>query len=300
MINQELRATGPLSTGAPLTVDRDAFVGGNVSSTSTIGIGGALHVPPPSTVGAGVTYGGLAREAVNVPVPCDCMQRVQIKPIVAAHRPPTNDDGTVGLSPMALANLSTPLRVDLPCGQYYLSRIATTFPLAIVAHGRTALYVDGDVVASAFLALTAASGAELDVFIAGAFMPSGSLVIGSANYPALTRVYVGAKPVLVPATASIAGSIYSTGPLTWGPAEMYGALFAGDFVASQTAAAIHYDRALANAADACPARAGSPCATCADCSNQACVNGSCGACASTADCCAPLICSAGQCLPSVR
>jgi hypothetical protein len=44
-----------------------------------------------------------------------------------------------------------------------------------------------------------------------------------------------------------------------------------------------------------------PCNTCLDCGGQAC-NGAagCGGCASSADCCAPLICSNGQCIDSVK
>jgi hypothetical protein len=39
------------------------------------------------------------------------------------------------------------------------------------------------------------------------------------------------------------------------------------------------------------------CGTCKDCGNQACVNGTCGSCTTNADCCAPLICQGGTCVP---
>jgi hypothetical protein len=47
--------------------------------------------------------------------------------------------------------------------------------------------------------------------------------------------------------------------------------------------------------------AGSPaCGTCSDCNNQACVAGRCGACTTDSQCCAPLICQAGYCLPQIN
>jgi len=41
---------------------------------------------------------------------------------------------------------------------------------------------------------------------------------------------------------------------------------------------------------------GPGCRSCQDCRNQACINGACGACRTSADCCAPLVCSGGTCI----
>ena len=46
--------------------------------------------------------------------------------------------------------------------------------------------------------------------------------------------------------------------------------------------------------------AGGGCSTCLDCNNQACVNGACGACTSSSQCCAPLVCQGGTCVNAVN
>jgi hypothetical protein len=122
---------------------------------------------------------------------------------------------------------------------------------------------------------------------------------------------------------------------TSGDIEAYGGIFTGDFAASGELL-MHYDGAVLNAGRDCPddipvppgADAGPPvdggspavdagvtpvdagmtpvdaggpppagqCETCVDCGNQACNDGVCGECATSADCCAPLLCIVGQCL----
>jgi hypothetical protein len=51
------------------------------------------------------------------------------------------------------------------------------------------------------------------------------------------------------------------------------------------------------APDAGPMMSG--CNTCLDCGGQACINGACGACTDSTQCCAPYICAEGQCIPPV-
>ncbi|HEX4406912.1 MAG TPA: hypothetical protein VH560_18870, partial [Polyangia bacterium] len=46
--------------------------------------------------------------------------------------------------------------------------------------------------------------------------------------------------------------------------------------------------------------AGAPgCNSCKDCGNQACVNGACGTCRTSSDCCSPLICKSGSCVANI-
>jgi hypothetical protein len=42
------------------------------------------------------------------------------------------------------------------------------------------------------------------------------------------------------------------------------------------------------------------CSTCLDCNNQACVNGACGSCTNSSQCCAPLVCVGGSCVSQVN
>jgi hypothetical protein len=48
------------------------------------------------------------------------------------------------------------------------------------------------------------------------------------------------------------------------------------------------------------AGAASACSTCLDCNGQACVSGACGSCTNSAQCCAPLQCVSGACIPPIK
>ena len=110
------------------------------------------------------------------------------------------------------------------------------------------------------------------------------------------------------AGARIGGNLYAAnGPVTWSAgADLYGALYAGDFAASASTV-IHYDRAVLGTGVSCAAPpsstpdAGAPgCGSCQDCGNQACINGTCGMCRTSSDCCAPLVCGPnGTCLANL-
>ena len=297
-VKQDLRVGGAVTTTAPLAIGHDAYVQGSISGGALLTIKGTLFLTPNATLGANATYGALVREPVTVPAPCDCSKKLNVRPLVVAHGMPAgNDDALVRLAPAVLDGLSGPRRLDLPCGRYYVTRIATTFPLTIIAHGRTALYVDGDVTSTAALTLAPTPGAELDVFIAGNLSASGALSIGSPSYAGSTRVYVAAKTTISSSAASIAGNLHAAGgALTLAAPEVYGAIVAGDFTGS-AAQALHYDRAVLSAGNACPSA--TTCNSCEDCGNQACKGGTCGACASSAECCAPLACTSGRCVASL-
>ena len=310
-IKQELRVGGSLQTSDTFTVGDDAYVAGDVGTSASITIGKTLHVPAASSVSANVTYGTLTREAVTVPPPCDCQpqQLIPVVDIVAAHRAPNNDDALIHLDATVFETTGAPHRLDLPCGNYYLTKIDQSQALTIAAHGRTALYINGDVHNSDALSFALDPDAELDVFIAGTIDSSDTLTIGSPNYPALSRTYVGSPNGLrLSAGSRIGGNLYAAyGLVSWSAgSDLYGSIYAGDFAAS-AATAIHYDRAVLETGNACmppPSTpqpdAGAPgCDTCKDCGNQACINGACGACTKVGDCCAPLVCMQGACVANI-
>jgi hypothetical protein len=304
VVRQELHVDGPVQSSAGWTVGSEAFVNGDVASTAPVAIAGALHVPPAATVASTVTAARVVREAVTVPDPCDCAPAdiVPIAAIVAYHAT-HNDDAAIGLDPATYESATTPRRLDLPCGRYYLTRIGAATAVTIVAHGRTALFVGGDVMTSAPLTITLDPTAELDVFVAGTLGTSASLTIGSVNYPALARLYIGSPNGFhISSSGELGANFYVPNGQVQASArlEVFGAVFAGDFAASSEVA-IHFDRQVLRAGDTCgptqpPGDAGGPaCGSCRDCGNQACVGGRCGACTSGAQCCAPLVCWQGRC-----
>jgi len=254
---------------------------------------------------SGVTVKGKTDSVMSVAPACDCAadQLVPVAAIVQAHQSPNNDNAAIGLDEAVFEHPGAPLRLDLPCGNFHFTSIQPTLALTIHVHGRTAIYVDGDVSASSPLAFTLEPDAELDVFIAGTLKASDTFVFGSPNYPALSRAYVGGSAkIALSNDVRLAGELYAANSdeLVWSAKNaIYGSVFAGNFRASDVTD-IHYDRGVLRAGDRCGgggAGGGSGCGSCLDCGNQACNHGVCGDCSSDADCCSPLICSDGTCIP---
>jgi len=299
LVKGEMHLGGSWSASSSFTVDKDAFVVGTIS---------------------GVTVLGTTTKVSSVTPACDCTPSkiVPVAAIVAAHRAPNNDNAAINLTPTVFESPAAPLRLDLPCGNYYLTKIVTATPLTIAAHGRTALYIDGIVNPSAPIAFVLDPTAELDVFVAGTIKSSQTIVIGSPNYPALSRTYVGgADKLSFSQNVRIGGEFYAAASqlVDWSANnEIYGSVFAGNFKASQTTN-IHYDRGVLQAGSSCPPPGGntsggdggvdggggqSQCGSCEDCGNQACIQGACGACGSSADCCSPLVCVSGRCVAQIK
>jgi hypothetical protein len=297
-VGQELHVGGPFAPKTT-TIGGEAFVDGNVSTSGSILFDMTLHQETGASVSGNVSYPARVEEAVSVPPPCNCDpgMLLPIASLVAA-RASSNDDALIGLSPTALVNPGGPVRVDLPCGRYYLAGMSGSKPITIVAHGHTALFVDGDVQLDKPLVITLDADASLDVLVAGNFSDSSHLTIGSPNYPALSRFYIGGTTGFsVSSDAALGGFFYAPYGLVGSsaPLEVYGGVFAGNFHNSGTTS-VHYDEAVLGVGGDCHMDG---CNSCQDCGNQACVNGTCGACTSSAQCCAPLVCDMGSCVPVI-
>jgi hypothetical protein len=245
-------------------------------------------------------------------------------------QPAHNDNAAIALSASALNGGSAATVLDLPCGYYYLDRIVAENSVTIAAHGHTALFIGGSIDVKGALVLALDASSRFDVFVGGAIYADGTLTMGSAAYPANLRLYVGGAckaagaacaqkgdccsavctagvcsgtellpgdppwAIYMKAGSSIAAAIYTPNGEMYAGASfaMYGAIFAGDYKANGSTT-IHYDRAAIEQGKGCPPTTG--CRSCLDCDNQACVNGSCGACTSSSQCCPPLICLNGRC-----
>jgi hypothetical protein len=324
VIKHEVRSGGPLTSMGSMNIGADAYAEGAVNGSITIG--GKLYVPTGTNVGV-MPAGGIVYGPVSFPPPCDCPPQHQLIPITAmvqAHVSPNNDNAAIGLGVDVLASPGAPSRLDLPCGSYYLSSIHPGVPVTIWAHGQTALYIGADVSSADDIAFGVDPTGAFDVFIAGTLSTQSKLIIGSPNYPALTRTYIGSTAgVSFSSEAYVAGNIYAAyGPVDWAAGtDAYGSVFAGDFTGS-AAVNIHYDTAVLQSGNGCPPPPGSSggssgggsggssgsgsgsssgggtgCGSCRDCLNQACINSQCTSCRTSADCCSPLICTAGTCVP---
>lgn len=304
IVKQQLRSGGPLSVRGSLWVGADGLVAGDVWTNGTVVISGTLVLAPGASTTGNIAYRALARDAVRVPSVCDCAwdQVVPVATVVAAARPPGNDNAAVGLDAALLSGPGAPRRIDFPCGRYYLTSINVSEPLVLHTTGNTAIFVDGDVIARGALTLSVDPGYELDVFVAGSLRVVGRFAVGSPQSPALTRMYLGGSvPLTLSNTTTLAGSLYApNAPVTAAaPTEIFGSLNVGDLAIS-AAVQLHYDRQMSKAGDWCsasvPDAGAASCQSCMDCGNQACIGGRCASCQMSEDCCPPLVCAQGRCV----
>ena len=127
-----------------------------------------------------------------------------------------------------------------------------------------------------------------------------ALSLGDALAPARVRLYVGGDGTIqLGGGGTFAGNLYAPRAelVTAGDTEVFGALFVRR-VAASGPLTVHYDTGVLRAGDDCqpPPR----CETCGDCpSVETCIDGECGAWRDTSDCCAPLVCDDGECLPEL-
>jgi hypothetical protein len=292
----EPNSSGTLVPVVPGTAAGDGYVLGAINGPMTFYKD--LYVPSGGAP-AGVTVKGSVKNATfSVPPPCDSCgsSRIPVGTIVDQYAAPNlNDDAVIGLSPSAMMGLSGTNRLDLPCGYYYLSGISTSGNLTVYAHGHTALFVGGDVRGAA-VTFSVDPGGTFDVFIKGTVITSADFAVGNPNYAALTRIYVGSPGIQLSGEAHFAGLVYMAGSdiNLQSHITSYGALYCNNFIGSGDNTDIHYDRAALRQGYGCDIGI-SGCASCRDCGNQACINGRCGACTNSAQCCPPLTCNAGTC-----
>lgn len=252
-VKGDVRSGGLLTTADTFNIGGDAYSEGGV--TGNVKIKGTLTTPAAAPVN-GATYGALLRADVDVTPPCGfCLpdQRVPVEAIVTS-RAANNDNASVALDAGALTGKTTPVRLELSCGHYYLSQVQTTQDLAVVAHGKVALYIDGDV-AAAGLSLVPDPGAELDVFVKGNVVASGPVYIGTPQYAAVTRLYVnGAGEFPIGPNVHLAGNLYvPNGTVSVAStARQYGSIHTGSFT-NAAEMRLHYDNGIAKAGATCGA-----------------------------------------------
>jgi hypothetical protein len=299
-----LHVGGPVSSGPSLTVGGDAFVLGKITAQGDLSVAGTLYQPSGVTPSVGGTskIGATASASFTVPPACDCDPAllVDIAGYVEAYRA-NNDDAAVGVSPTALENVQTDLTLNVPCGRVFFTRVGGTAAIHLVlAPGRTAIFIGGDLSSNGPFTIDVSPSSELDLFVEGNVVAGAAFTLGSAATPSKARLWVGGTGTInLPSTVTLAGNLY--GPLAQlvlgaSPITIYGSVFVRR-VSSQGALTIHYDEEVLAQGGSCPAPV--TCSSCHDCGNQACVAGACGACTNSSECCSPLVCQSGRCVPSI-
>jgi hypothetical protein len=300
-IKQEVHVGGTVQSSGTFAVGEDAYIAGNLETDQPFTITGDLYIPAGAEVSPSpdpVSYASRIDQDVVVGPPCDCEadDKVPVAGIVTWGQA-NNDNAALSLDADVLSAPGVDTRVDLPCGNYYLSEIDVANPTVIWAHGRVNLFIGGDITSTSPFLITLDPDAELNIFVAGTVDSSNPLTIGSVLYPALTRLYVGGSAeITLSNPTSIGGYFYAAEGLVnvQNPLEVFGGVIAGDYNADNPVD-IHYDREVLSAGKDCPDDGDDDCDSCLDCNGQACNGGTCGACTTDADCCAPLRCNNGVC-----
>ncbi len=299
----ELHAEGEVNSGPSLTVGTDAWLAAGLQTSGNVSIGGTLFVPATAPVNAGTrTVGATDNAPVKVAPACACAagQQVDVAGFVETYRA-QNDDATVPVDRLALQNVMSPLTMTLPCGRFFFDLIGATAPITIKTQGRVAIFVGSDLSTTSDFTVDVPSGSEVDMFIEGNVNVGGVFAVGNASNPARARTYVGGTGTVdLQGAAQLAGNLYAPyAPLVLGgsaPTILYGSIFAGRLSASADLK-IHYDEAILTPAATSECSAATSCAVCDDCGGQACNSGTCGGCTQSSQCCAPLVCRAGTCVP---
>jgi len=296
-VGGELRSGGPFASVSSLGVDLDAHVAGDVSA-SELRVDGTLVTPPGAAVTAtSESVGARRTEPVTVPPPCDCDPSVLLD-VGALVRAAVDDhdDAAAGLSPDRLRGYDGDTTVTLPCGRFFFDGVSGAGALTLEVSGRAAVYVRGDLAPGGPFRVDVAPGAELALFVEGVLASTDAVRFGDPARPAAARLYLGGSGrVTLTDTSVFAGNVYAPRAefATSGALEVFGSIFVGAIAASG-GVEVHYDTAVLDVGADCPPPEGG-CDSCRDCRNQACVAGECGACTSSDQCCAPLLCIAGRC-----
>lgn len=302
LVATDLRVDGPVGSNADVSVLRNAEVAGNLSAAN-LSVTGSLTQPAGATrtVAGTSTVGSTVTAPVAIPDPCACgaSEKIDVAGFVTTYAS-ANDNAAAGFDPAALFGFSGGATVDLPCGRLYAPAIQGTGKLTLRVNGRTALFVSGNLALNADFEVQVTGSGELDLFVAGNVSTSARIDLGNVSTPSRVRLYVGgSQSIALSGGAAFAGNVYAPNATVFlsTATEIYGSIFAQSIAASDTLT-VHYDSAILEAGDECDPDPNG-CDSCLDCNNQACVNGACGACTTDADCCSPLLCISGMCVPAV-
>ena len=247
VIMEDLYVGENLRVSDDATIDGDASIASGISA-STLTVGGTLTVPEGTDV-EDYDFEQLVEEDVTVEPPCPCDDIPDVPAIIEA-RQDHNDNEIVGLDADLLVEEYDAIQhLALPCGHFFLHGSDVETDFTIIAQGRTAIYIDDDFSAGGELRILPAPGAELDLFIDGQITAEGSLILGSPNFPASTRVYVDDQTSFE-GDVQLNGFLFGQDHMSFeGDFEIFGGLFAGNLFSAEGDTSIHYDHQVRAATD---------------------------------------------------
>ena len=214
-------------------VERDMFVGGDLSGIGRLKVGGEIAVAGDNRVigwrdtMAGSTYPG----APTVSCGCDAKDRFDVAQAVAEAKQ-DNDNAAVGLA-TDIAHIGL-AQITFGDGIYYFENVRTIGATRLYIEGVVALYIDGDLAHIGDSQIRMAPGAVLDLYVNGNVGSIGHTEMAEGADPASFRLYVGGTdPVVVQVGNQIYnGAIYAPEAVVKyvGNTKIHGALTAKTLV----------------------------------------------------------------------
>ncbi len=251
-IDGNFECSGDLSvTGGNIRFGRDLWVDGDITAIGVASVKGDVHLTPGHSA-SGMAIGGQQRtETFSVPIPCACAgdQILDIDAIVAAGKA-SSHNADLGLGDDALFQVGSG-PIDLECGRFAFPGGDLVGDTLIEAHGRTALFIDGDLVITGSFGVDLGTSGELDVFVTGDLVLTGAGEVGSQARPAALRFYVGgAGDIAITGANHFAANLYAprAAVTVTGADDIYGSFFVGSYLATG-AQRMHYDAAILDNGD---------------------------------------------------
>ena len=237
-----------LATGAGITFGRDLWVNGEINAIGLSNVVGDVYQTPGHGLPIGMQIGGQVHtQDFDVPDPCSCRegQVLDIEAIVEAGRA-ANHNADIGLRDGSSVSIGIGVPLDLGCGRFALESTHIVGASLIRAHGRTALFIDGDLTITGAFGVDLGTTGELDVFVTGHLLLTGGGAIGSIERPAALRFYVGGGGEIAITGANVfAANLYAprSNVIVTGADAIYGSFFVGSYYATG-AQVMHYDSAI--------------------------------------------------------
>jgi hypothetical protein len=223
---------GLQGTECGVAIGGDARVDGRVT-LQDLEVGGQLVVPEGFEIDVnGVEQiGSLVREPVQVQQPCGCEQSdlVDIAAKVSARANDNqNDNELLDFEVEELNGYQGSLKLNLPCGRFYLPTLTGQGSLELVVSGRAALYVRDLANLEGPFTVRLEPGAELDLFFANSLVAADTLELGSRDAPERVRLYIGAGGTVdLGGQSLVAGHLYAPGAelVNRDQLEVFGSVF---------------------------------------------------------------------------
>ena len=255
---QDLKLAPSASVAGVVEVGRDAWLTDDVRAFGRVAIERDLYAS------AGVGFRGIAvvdvggeerTQAVSVAPPCACGagEIIDVSALVAEGEADNDNDG-VGLDVDALNAEIGAVEVTLPGGRYFVHQIGGVGAMRLNITGKTAIFVEDDVIATGAFAIELAPDAELDLFVRDNLVITGAARFGDRARPSATRVYVGGTgDVAIAGYAAFVGNLYapSANVVIGGYGQIYGSLF-GKNINAAGFLSVGYDESIRQPSSECP------------------------------------------------